>query len=315
MDSRAFGDGELDSVEGRLEIIQSFIHSFIHYIYPLLVKLDLPLTNIRINVKSPLRINRYPLPRLLNLFPIQIRIHNLLRFPCLTHDARIRIHNHTMPPSIISRLHIPRRTAQAHIDLIVHRPGPRLQLPVQGPRRQVESAGVQEQEAALAGGNGGEFGEADVVADREGDLAVGREVDEGQFVPGGEDVRLPEGDLAGDVDVEQMHLAMRGQQVSLGREEQASVVVLLRRGHVFGYAAAEQVAPALDGKLGQGAEARRLLPRRRGRLQRLGVRGEVLAAVGRVEAFRQHDERGSGFGGFEHAGARAGEVGGFVGAW
>ena len=59
---------------------------------------------------------------------------------------------------------------------------------MQSPRGQVESAGVQEQEAALARGNGGEFGEADVVADCEGDFAVGWDVDEGQFVPGGEDV-------------------------------------------------------------------------------------------------------------------------------
>ena len=40
-----------------------------------------------------------------------------------------------------------------------------------------------------------------------------------------------------------------------------------------------------------------------------------MAAVGGVEAFGENDERGSGFGGFEHAGAGAGEVGGFVGTW
>lgn len=48
--------------------------------------------------------------------------------------------------------------------------------------------------------------------------------------------------------------------------------------------------------------------------QGLGVAGEVLAAVGRVEAFGEDDEGGAGAGGFEDAGARAGEVGGFVGA-
>jgi len=45
-----------------------------------------------------------------------------------------------------------------------------------------------------------------------------------------------------------------------------------------------------------------------------GVGGEVLAAVGRVEAFGEDDEGGAGAGGFEDAGARSGEVGGFVGA-
>ena len=36
-------------------------------------------------------------------------------------------------------------------------------------------------------------------------------------------------------------------------------------------------------------EARGLLFGGRGRLERLGVGGEVLAAVGGVEAFREHD--------------------------
>lgn len=53
---------------------------------------------------------------------------------------------------------------------------------------------------------------------------------------------------------------------------------------------------------------------RGGGLQGLGVGGEVLAAVGGVEAFGEYDQSGSGFGGFEDAGAGSGEVGGFVGA-
>lgn len=50
-------------------------------------------------------------------------------------------------------------------------------------------------------------------------------------------------------------------------------------------------------------------------MEGLGVRGEVLASVGGVEAFGENDQRGAGFGGFEDARAGAGEVGGFVGAW
>ena len=81
---------------------------------------------------------------------------------------------------------------------------------MQRPRRQIERAGVQEQETALAGGDGGELGEADVVADCEGDFAVGGDVDEGDFVARGEDVGFFEGDFAGDVDVEEVHFSVRG---------------------------------------------------------------------------------------------------------
>lgn len=62
-------------------------------------------------------------------------------------------------------------------------------------------------------------------------------------------------------------------------------------------------------------EARGLLFGGRGGLESLRVRGEVLAAVGGVEAFWKDDQRGSSFGGFEDAGAGAGKVGGFVGAY
>ena len=125
-----------------------------------------------------------------------------------------------MPPSMITRLHIPRRAAQPHIHLIIHRPRPRLQFPVQRPRRQIERAGVQEQEAAPAGGDGGEFGEAHVVADCEGDFAVGGYVDEGEFVAGGEDVGFSKGNFAGDVDVEEVHFSVRGEEVALGGEQE-----------------------------------------------------------------------------------------------
>lgn len=61
----------------------------------------------------------------------------------------------------------------------------------------------------------------------------------------------------------------------------------------------------VGGGLGGGGRARE---------EGFGVGGEVLAAVGRVEAFGEDDEGGAGAGGFEDAGARSGEVGGFVGA-
>ena len=91
-------------------------------------------------------------------------------------------------------------------------------------------------------------------------------------------------------------------------------MVFLGRLDILGDAAAEQVALALGGELGEGVVARRLLAGRRRGLERLGVRGEVLAAVGGIEAFGEDDQGGSGFGGFEDTGAGAGEVGGLVGA-
>lgn len=54
----------------------------------------------------------------------------------------------------------------------------------------------------------------------------------------------------------------------------------------------------------------------RGRGQeRLSIAGEVLRAVGGVEAFWEDDDFGALGGGGEDLGARVGEVGGFVGAW
>ena len=105
---------------------------------------------------------------------------------------------------------------------------------------------------------------------------------------------------------------MRSEQVSLGREEQGRVVVFLGRLDIFRYAAPEQVALTLDGQFGEGVEARGLLLGRRGGLKRLGVGGEILAAVGGVEAFGEDDQRGAGFGGFEDAGACSGEVDAFI---
>lgn len=87
-----------------------------------------------------------------------------------------------MAPRMIRRLHVARRAAQGHIQLIVHRPGARLQAPVQGARCEVEGARVEQQEAALARGHRGEFGEADVVADGQGDFPKGRDIYQGQLV-------------------------------------------------------------------------------------------------------------------------------------
>ena len=115
-----------------------------------------------------------------------------------------------MGPRVVARLHVPRRAAQADVDLVVHGARPRLQGPVQRARDQVEGAGVEEEEGAAAGGDGCEFGEADVVADGEGDEAIGGQVDEGEVIARGEDVGFAKGDFAGDVDVEEVDFAVGG---------------------------------------------------------------------------------------------------------
>lgn len=81
-----------------------------------------------------------------------------------------------MAPRVIRRLHVPRGAAQTHIQLIIHGPGPGLQTPMQGARRQIEGARVKQQETALARGHGGEFREANVVADGQGDFPIRRDV-------------------------------------------------------------------------------------------------------------------------------------------
>ncbi len=81
---------------------------------------------------------------------------------------------------------------------------------MQGAGGQVEGAGVEEEEGAAADGDGGEFWEADVVADGEGDEAVGGKGDEGEVVSWGEDVGFAEGDFVGDVDVEEVDFSVGG---------------------------------------------------------------------------------------------------------
>lgn len=115
---------------------------------------------------------------------------------------------------------------------------------------QIECSWVEQQESSAAGGDGGEFGEADVVADGEADLAVGGDVYQGELVSGREDLAFLEGDFAGDVDIEEVELAVGGEEFALRAEEQAGVVVFLGLGDVFGDGAAEEVGRGLGGEGG-----------------------------------------------------------------
>ena len=78
------------------------------------------------------------------------------------------------------------------------------------PSGQIERARVEQQERALARSDGGELGEADVVADGQADFAIGRYIDDGDFVPWAQHLGFAEGDFAGDVDVEEVEFAVGG---------------------------------------------------------------------------------------------------------
>lgn len=76
-------------------------------------------------------------------------------------------------------------------------------------------------------------------------------------------------------------------KLSLRIEGQGCVVMLLRLFAILGYASTNDVGSGFFGKLGQRVERRRLLLRRWGGEERLGVFGEVFRTVRTVEAFGQ----------------------------
>ena len=91
-------------------------------------------------------------------------------------------------------------------------------------------------------------------------------------------------------------------------------MVLLGLGYVFRDTATEEVGLGLESEAGESVEGGRLVFRWGRGEERFGVRGEVLAAIGRIEAFWEDDEGGPSLGCFEDARTSAGKVGGFVGA-
>lgn len=166
-------------------------------------------------------------------------------------------------------------------------------------RSQIEGAGVEEEEGAPACGDGGELGEADVVAYCNGDAAVGGQVNEGDFVSWGEHLRLFERDFPRDIDIEQMNLAVGRHQLASWPEKERGVVVFVGGGDVFGDAAPQKVGFRFGCERGQGVEGGGLGLCGWGGKELLGIGGEVLAPVGRIEAFWEDNEGGAGAGGLE----------------
>lgn len=225
---------------------------------------------------------------------------------------------------MVVRRHVPRGTAQRDVALVVDRARPREEFPVARAGREVEGAGVHQGESAFARGDEGELREADVVADGDADFAVARDFGEGDLVAWRQHFGLVKGDFAWDVDVEEVHFAVAREQRAVLAEGQASVVpFVLLLGELWDaaadqgdltflrYSAEDVVARALL-LTGRSAGGRTAADIKRREL--LGVFGEILCAIGRVEAFWEDDEFGACAGGFEDFGAGGGEVGGFVGA-
>jgi hypothetical protein len=254
-----------------------------------LLESNLSFADVWINVESPLSVQRDALSDLLYSISRQLRADDAFLLIKLFQLLSVRIHNHAVAPRIIISLHVSRRTAQGRVNLVIHCSRPGLQFPVQSTGGQVERTGVDAQKGTFASRDGRQLREPDVIADGHSYLSVLRQVHDGDLVTGRQGVRLDELDLAGDVDVEEVHLAMRGQQLSRRTERHARVVQFVRVGCLFGNAAADDVRLCFPGQGREGVEAGRLGLAGRTRQQRFGVLGKVLYPVRRVEALGQDD--------------------------
>lgn len=291
-----------------------------------LVEADLALIDIRIDIEPSLRIYGDVPPRLGDLRAVELPEHDILALPGLDDDPRHGVDDQAVAPGVVGRAHVARGAAQRDVALVVEGAPLGQQAPVQRARDQVEGARVDEGEGAAARGDHGELGEAHVVADGDGDAAVTRQVHERQPVAPRQHLALAERDAARDVDVEEVHLAVAREQRAVGPEDEGRVVVFLALALAlassvffffprfrFGDRAADEEDAGLGGHGRQRVEGRRLLGRGRGREEGLGVRGEVVASVGRVEALGQHDEVRAGPRGLEDLVARVREVRRLVG--
>lgn len=251
--------------------------------------LSLLTTNIWIQVKPPLRINRNPLPRPLQCLIIQIGINNILTLFRLAENLRTRVRNQTMSVRMVRRTHIACRTAHRHVHLVIDSTRPRKQRPVQGTGSQVECTGVDEQESTLACSDHGCFGKADVIADGQPDPTIFRQIDNSQLVSRRKHLALLERDLARYIDIKQMRLAMSPDQRPARREHKRGIIVFLRGRVEFGDTPADKIRFSFCGDRRERVEGGGLfLCGRRGE-QGFGVFGKVRRAVGGVETFGEDD--------------------------
>mmetsp|Transcript_10449 Transcript_10449/g.25954 ORF Transcript_10449/g.25954 Transcript_10449/m.25954 type:complete len:232 (+) Transcript_10449:2107-2802(+) len=128
-------------------------------------------------------------------------------------------------PRLVGRAGVARRRAGGHVHQVVNGARALQQLPVQRAGGCVERARVHQQLAAARRVDLRQLGEADVVADAQAQPARLR-VHHGGAVTRRERVGLAERDLARDVNVKQVHLAVLGQQLPRRVKHAARVVQL-----------------------------------------------------------------------------------------
>lgn len=132
-----------------------------------------------------------------------------------------------MTIGMVSGAHVPRRAAKSHVNLVVHGPRLSLQPPVQRTRCGIERARINESKTALPSSDHGQLWEPDIITDGHGDTAVAGKIHQRHAVAGRQHIALFEFDLARDVDIKQVHLTMRREQLAVGAKHQAGVIVCL----------------------------------------------------------------------------------------
>lgn len=271
-------------------------------------------THVRVQIESPLRVDGNTLPRVLDSLVIQVRIDDIFLLLRLGQHIRARIHNQAVTVGVVRSAHVSSGTAQGHIHLVINGSSTSQQRPVQRTGGGVESARVDEHEGAFPSRNHAGLWEANIVTDGQSNLTIVRQIYHGQLVTRGQDLALLKGDLAGDVDIEEMSLAVGSNQGTGGGEHQRGVVVLFRGRLKFRNATTHQVGLGFCGDGRKRMVGGGLFLGGWGRKQCLGVLGKVLGTVGGVETFRKDDERGTSFGGFKNLGASMRKVYCLVGA-
>mmetsp|Transcript_90874 Transcript_90874/g.293432 ORF Transcript_90874/g.293432 Transcript_90874/m.293432 type:complete len:306 (+) Transcript_90874:97-1014(+) len=150
----------------------------------------------------------------------------------LDDDLSPGVHQRRVPPGlVILGVGAPRRRHHGHVALRIVRAAPGEHLPVRRAGRHVEGTWVDQELGPSLPQREGHLGEAHVVADADAGAAP-REVDKGQRLTRREHVRLLElhrGALVcgSNVDVEQVHLPVTRDDLTLGVKDAASVVDLV----------------------------------------------------------------------------------------
>jgi hypothetical protein len=109
-----------------------------------------------------------------------------------------------------------------------------------------------------------------------------------------------------------MRLAVSTDQGACRREDQRGIVVLLGRWLQLGNTSADKVCICFHGDGRQGVEGGRLFSRGRRGKEGLGVFGEEIRAIGRVEALRKDDQSRASLCSFEDFAPSMREIHGLV---